>query len=180
QSLIDTLLFPNPSAALGAQLTSNNVFLNGPNATGALGGSLVKLYAPATWQQGSSFSHLNEATFPAGDPNSLMTPQLGAGEAIHDPGNVVRGVFADIGWGSSAPPSTTQFVPVTPCRVMDTRDPPGPLGGPLLFGGVPRTIPVPSSSCGIPANATAYSLDVTVVPSSGPLSVLTVWSACQA
>lgn len=26
-----------------------------------------------------------------------------------------------------------QFVPITPCRVADTRNPPGPLGGPLLF-----------------------------------------------
>src|SRR5262249_49441010 len=46
--LLDTSLFPNPSAALAAQLTSNNVFFNGPNARSANGGSPVKLYAPAT------------------------------------------------------------------------------------------------------------------------------------
>ena len=72
-----------------------------------------------------------------------------------------------------------QFVPLTPCRVMDTRNPNGPLGGPLISGGTTRTVPVSSSSCGVPANAAAYSVNLTVVPRTGFLGYLTVWPTGQ-
>ena len=67
-----------------------------------------------------------------------------------------------------------RFIPVTPCRVADTRNPAGPFGGPSLAGGSTRSFPVPSSSCGIPSAAKAYSLNATVVP-HGPLGYLTLW-----
>ena len=51
-----------------------------PAATAANGGVAPKLYAPAIWQAGSSYSHLDEATYPAGNVNSLMTPAIGANE----------------------------------------------------------------------------------------------------
>jgi hypothetical protein len=60
-----------------------------------------------------------------------------------------------------------RFVPVTPCRIIDTRNANGALGGPILAARSTRTIPVSSSSCGIPANASAYSLNATVVPAGG-------------
>jgi hypothetical protein len=67
------------------------------------------------------------------------------------------------------------FVAMTPCRVLDTRKPPGPLGGPALTPGFPvRTFPI-LSACGIPSIAQAYSFNVTVVPTTpGGLSFLTV------
>ncbi|MGH9313181.1 MAG: hypothetical protein ACRD09_01305 [Vicinamibacterales bacterium] len=90
--------FANPSAALGSQLTSNNLYFDGPRTRLANGGSPARIYAPASWQGGSSYSHLNEQTYPAGNPSSLMTPQLASSEAIHDPGPIGRGVLEDIGW----------------------------------------------------------------------------------
>src|SRR5262249_18011111 len=66
-----------------------------------------------------------------------------------------------------------QFYPLTPCRVADTRNPNGPLGGPILTGGSSRSFPILSSSCGIPAGAQAYVLNATVVP-SGALGYLTL------
>ncbi len=69
-----------------------------------------------------------------------------------------------------------QFVPVTPCRVVDTRLASGPFGGPILSAGSERDFAVPDSSCGIPANAAAYALNVTVVPAAG-LSFLAIWPA---
>src|SRR5262249_27648833 len=57
-----------------------------------------RLYSPNPWAPGSSYSHLDETTYPPGDPNSLMTYALGAAEAIHDLGPIVRGVFQDEGW----------------------------------------------------------------------------------
>lgn len=87
--------FPNGSSTLAAQLTSNNIYFDGPNANAANGGR-VPLYAPSTWQQGSSYSHLAESF--NGTPNSLMTYSLGSGQAEHDPGPVTLGIFADLGW----------------------------------------------------------------------------------
>ncbi|MCX8063501.1 MAG: hypothetical protein N3D16_13050, partial [Anaerolineales bacterium] len=53
-SLLNTTLFPNPSAALGSELTSNNLYFNGNNAKEANGGNRPKMYAPLSWIQGSS------------------------------------------------------------------------------------------------------------------------------
>jgi hypothetical protein len=102
QSLINTTLFPNPSVALATQLQSNSVFFNGPQAIVANGGTRPPLYAPASWIQGSSYSHLNESTYPAGNANSLMTPEVGMAEAIHNPGPVTLGMFRDMGWTTVA------------------------------------------------------------------------------
>jgi len=70
--------------------------------------------------------------------------------------------------------STLHFVPVTPCRIADTRNADGPFGGPSIPASSSRDFAIPSSPCGIPANAAAYSLNLTVVP-LGPLGFLSVW-----
>ncbi len=98
QSLIDTNLFPNYSAALAAQLTSDNVFFGGANAVKANGGANVRLYAPSPWAQGSSYSHLDESAFPTGNAQALMTPAIANGEAIHNPGSITLCMFKDMGW----------------------------------------------------------------------------------
>ena len=72
-----------------------------------------------------------------------------------------------------------QFVPVTPCRVADTRNATGPFGGPELVAGTSREFDIPQSACGIPSTAAAYSLNVTAVP-TGPLGYLTLWPSGQA
>ncbi len=96
QSLIDTGVYLNPSAALGTALTSNNVYFDGANARSANGNADAKLYAPATWNPGSSYSHLDEVF--NGTPNALMTWSLSYGESDHDPGPVTLGILKDIGW----------------------------------------------------------------------------------
>ena len=63
---------------------------------------------------------------------------------------------------------------MTPCRVADTRDATGPFGGPSIAGETSRSFVIPNSACGVPSTATAYSLNVTVVPRAG-LGYLTVW-----
>ena len=74
------------------------------------------------------------------------------------------------------PAAGLRFVPVTPCRIADTRNALGTFGGPVLSGGETRSFPVPSAGCSIPSTAQAYSLNATVVP-SGLLSYLTLWPA---
>lgn len=77
--------------------------------------------------------------------------------------------------------STLAFYPLTPCRVVDTRHPNGPLGSPYLMHGQERDFPLLESPC-IPssANVQAYSLNFTVVPKTpGGVAYLTVWPQGQ-
>jgi hypothetical protein len=70
------------------------------------------------------------------------------------------------------------FTPMQPCRIADTRGignlGPG-FGGPFLTAGVERSFNVLASVCPVPANAKAYSLNITVVPRSGSLIYLLAW-----
>lgn len=84
--------------------------------------------------------------------------------------NSIRSVTATFTGGFSG----LQFVPVTPCRIADTRNPSGTFGGPSLAGNTSRDFPIVQGSCGIPYSAAAYSLNFTVVP-HGSLGYLTVW-----
>ncbi|HEY9639435.1 MAG TPA: hypothetical protein V6C57_03070 [Coleofasciculaceae cyanobacterium] len=102
QRLLNTKHFPNPSKALGNQLTGNNLFFNGTHARNANGGKPPKLYAPSHWEPGSSYAHLDEATYPPGNPNSLITPGFNFAEAIHNPGPIAMGILKDMGWISKS------------------------------------------------------------------------------
>jgi hypothetical protein len=58
------------------------------------------------------------------------------------------------------------FHTVEPCRVVDTRLPVGPAGGPSVATGAVRVFPA-AGACGIPADAGAIAVNVTVVRPSG-------------
>jgi len=81
---------------------------------------------------------------------TLSNPTGGAiayGQAIgriHDPGN---------------------YFALPPCRVLDTRNPSGPNGGPALVAGQSRSFAV-AGQCGIPATALAVSVNVTATQST--------------
>jgi len=79
---------------------------------------------------------------------------------------------------SGTPVTGLEFVPVTPCRVADTRNAAGPFGGPTPAADSTRSFAIPQSACQIPATAQAYSLNVTVVP-EGPLGYLSLWPTGQ-
>jgi hypothetical protein len=53
------------------------------------------------------------------------------------------------------------YFAVAPCRVADTRNAPGPSGGPALAANTVRTFPV-AGICGIPSSATAVAINVAV------------------
>lgn len=101
QRLTDTHLFANPSAALGTQYTGGGLYFNSPLATAintSPGDKRPRLYAPAQYSTGSSVSHMDENTYPAGSENSLMTFAVGKAEAIHNPGPLVLKMFDEMGW----------------------------------------------------------------------------------
>lgn len=97
EQLVDTSFFANASEALKLQLTSP-LFANSPVGKKRNRDFLPKLYAPVEFDGGSSVYHLNDASFPHGSINSLMTHAVGRGEAIHNPGPVTLGIMDDIGW----------------------------------------------------------------------------------
>jgi hypothetical protein len=103
KSLTDTMDYGNPSTALGTALTGGDIWFHGSNAMAANGGQRVKMYAPATWSGGSSYSHMDYATF-NNTANQLMVYAISAGEAIHDPGPVATGLLKDLGWPIGAGP----------------------------------------------------------------------------
>ena len=93
--------------------------------------------------------------------------------------NNTSDVLLDIdGYFTTPGPSTLQFYPLTPCRVVDTRNTNGDLGGPFLNANQERDFPVLESNClSQVSGAVAYSFNVTAVPnpSGQRLGFLTVW-----
>ena len=69
------------------------------------------------------------------------------------------------------PPGYAFYV-ITPCRVLDTRYPAGPRGGPALGSNQTRVVQI-TGVCGVPAGATAVAANVTAVAptSTGFLSL---------
>jgi len=81
-------------------------------------------------------------------------------------------VILDLNGYFTAPGSQTlQFYPLTPCRIIDTRN--GQDQG-TLQAGVERDYAV-TGKCGLPGTAQAYSFNVTAIPARGGLDYLTVW-----
>ncbi len=108
----------------------------------------------------------NAAILPAGDGGAISVYATDITDIVLD----VNGYFVDAATDTSA----LAFFALPPCRIADTRNPTGPLGGPSLAAAQPRTVPVRSSSCNIPAVAQAYSLNFTVVPQR-QLGYLSTW-----
>jgi hypothetical protein len=91
-------LLDNPGVELGNAFVSQNIYFSGTLAGQANNDAQVPVFAPAGFLFGSSLSHLDENAFPAGSPNSLMTPFSSTGEVEHEPGPVALGILSDIGW----------------------------------------------------------------------------------
>jgi len=67
----------------------------------------------------------------------------------------------------NTPSAATKFYGLTPCRVVDTRDPIGPSGGPSLVAGGVRNLAV-AGVCGIPTGAVAVAVNLVVIaPGAG-------------
>ena len=105
--------------------------------------------------------------------NAAIVP-AGAGGAISAFATNDTDVILDINgyFVPAANPAGLAFYPVTPCRLVDTRG--GLLSSGAIAGGTSRTLPILSSTCGVPATAQAYSLNVVVVP-TGPVGFLSAY-----
>lgn len=61
-----------------------------------------RLYAPSSFDAGSSLYHLNELTYPPGDVDALMTPVLNSAERSAGLGPRTLAVLDALGWGVRA------------------------------------------------------------------------------
>ena len=86
---------PSPSLELGEALTSKLVW-SGQYGVAANGGVPPVLFTPKNYQESSSISHLDEATFTASGPDSVMTPELDAGQIFHEPGPLLLAMMRDL------------------------------------------------------------------------------------
>ena len=86
---------PSPSLELGEALTSKLVW-SGAQGIAANDGVKPLLYSPKKYEDGSSVSHLDEATFDRAGKNSVMSPNLEAGEVFHDPGPLLLAMMQDL------------------------------------------------------------------------------------
>lgn len=77
------------------------VFYSGIEAEFPLENNRVPLYAPGSYQAGSSYSHLDQVFFATNGPyrsSALMRPQINTALAIHSPGPVFCGMLKDMMW----------------------------------------------------------------------------------
>ncbi len=122
---------------------------------------------PGNWHEGLPLTGLSQGT--------MYYYRI----AASDSAGTVRGSILNFTAQAQDTSGALQFIPVTPCRVADTRNATGAFGGPSIIGGSSRNFVMPNSACNIPVVAAAYSVNVTVVP-HGELGYLTVWPSGQA
>jgi hypothetical protein len=102
------------SVDLGKAMTSPLVW-SGPLGIKANNNSKPKLYSPKPYEEGSSITHLDEATFKTNTPDSVMTPVLDAGEVFRSPGPIALAILDDM---LQKPPATpAQNLPAKPVNV---------------------------------------------------------------
>ena len=120
------LAIASPSLELAAALQGGDLWFDGPKtlaAATANGLGRPRLYAPPVFQQGSSYSHLDEATYAGVNANALMTPMLNGGEAVHNPGPLALAMLADTGWPLAGSTPTASPSPSTSSSPSPTSSP---------------------------------------------------------
>ena len=111
KQLIDTLTYKKNSNELFKQIISDSLFFSSNAVLRNNSNASARLYAPKPTQrnptnpmgyiEGSSVYHVDQNTYPPGNLNALMTPQIARGEITAQLGPIVKGIFNDLGWYSS-------------------------------------------------------------------------------
>ncbi len=135
-----------------------------PNAGSTAGASPVTItganfVAPATVTIGGSAA--TGVSVASSTTITATTPAHAAGIV-----NVVvlsNGLTATLasGYFYFTPPPAASFYTLAPCRLVDTRNPNGALGGPAIPASVRRNFPL-TGTCGVPASAKAISVNLAV------------------
>jgi glucose/arabinose dehydrogenase len=131
----------------GLSLSVNGFSLTGPQTVTSWQGWVLQATAPS-WQLIGPDTYVFSAwTGSATNPVAITTPSAPA-------------TFTAT-YQASTDEGPLGYFTVTPCRLVDTRNAPGPRGGPALAAGATRTFDL-RGECAIPATAKALALNVTV------------------
>jgi uncharacterized repeat protein (TIGR01451 family) len=166
--LVDVL--PTQLALTSATATSGAAVATIPSRTVTWNGSIPT---------GGSVTITINATINAGHEGATVSNQGSISyDANGDGTNEATAVTDDPAQAGTSDPTTFvvlsgSFYSLTPCRLVDTRLPDGPLGGPALPQGQERAFTL-AGQCGLPASATAVALNVTVTI-TGAQGFVTVW-----
>jgi uncharacterized repeat protein (TIGR01451 family) len=145
-----------PTATIGtAALTGNTLTWNGA----LLAGQSTTITVNAVINAGAEGQILTNQAQVQQDLEGNGTNDVVLGSDDPAAAGAVDPTIFQVVWGPA------DFFTVSPCRVVDTRNPPGPLGGPALPAQETRTFTV-AGTCGIPSTAKAVSLNVAVTQAS--------------
>ncbi|HLJ48114.1 MAG TPA: SBBP repeat-containing protein [Bryobacteraceae bacterium] len=148
-------------------------------AAGGNGSVSITASAPScAWTATSNVSWISITSAAGGTGSGTINYNVQATGAARTGTMTVAGQTFTVNESGSGQTAGLVFVPVTPCRVLDTRGATGMFGGPFIGAGSTRTVPIPQSTCNTPATAQAYSLNATVVPVA-TLGYLSIWPAGQ-
>jgi glucose/arabinose dehydrogenase len=141
---VDLTFATNPA---GLVVNVNDNPLTGPQTVTSWEGWVLDVEAPTSQVSGGQTYLFSSWTDGADSVRALTTP---AAPATY---TAVYQLSTDSG--------PENFFTLPPCRLVDTRNPAGPLGGPALSAGQTRTFHL-AGTCLIPASARALAVNVTV------------------
>jgi hypothetical protein len=136
-------------------------------ASGSTGGGTAVTITGTNFQSGATVTVGGSAATSVVFVNSTTLTAMAPAHAGGNVSVVVTNPSAQTGtlnpgFFYAAPQAATDFYTASPCRVVDTRNANGPLGGPELSAGQTRTFTV-VGSCGIPADAKSLVVNVTAI-----------------
>jgi hypothetical protein len=175
---------PSISAATGAVAISAGKSIYCSQTTGSLACILYGLNRTAIADGVAATVHVTVAAStsnPAivvGLTSSLASTADGQPLAVQTSGGVIS---TGLGSGGTGQNNGLRFVPLSPCRILETRPEYnyqgriGPFGPPFFTAKETRVVPLPQSTvCRIPTSAKAYVLNATLVP-RGRVDFVTIW-----
>jgi glucose/arabinose dehydrogenase len=136
------------TAPPGLAVSVNGTPLTGPQTVTSWQGYVLSASAPFWQTTGPSTYVFSSWSSGANNPQPVTTPAAPATYAAT--------------YQLSTDSGALDFFTLTPCRLVDTRNPAGPRGGPALAAGATRDFPL-ANACGVPATARALAVTLTVV-----------------
>jgi glucose/arabinose dehydrogenase len=131
----------------GLGVSVNGTSLTGPQTVTSWENWVLQATAPSSQELGPDLYVFSSWSSAAGNPVAITTPSAPATYTA------AYQLSTDVG--------PLGYFTVVPCRVVDTRNPPGPRGGPALAAGTTRSFGL-WGTCGIPATARAVAVNVAV------------------
>lgn len=161
QGKVNSCIFPAATAPPAPTLTAVSP------ASGPVSGGTAVTITGTNFQSGATVTFGGTAATSVTVVNATritaVAPAKATGKvavAVTNPDT--QGATLNPGFFYAPAPSVADFFTVSPCRIVDTTDPTGPLGGPALTANQTRTFDL-TGPCGVPAGAKALALNITVL-----------------